>query len=283
MIHRFHYCAGGWVGGGDNQGREVADHVDTGHVYWSPRNEAASLSSCLSVVSLGLHLALNISELLWDSEWVGGRWTRRIDETGFFRMKQLLTDNGCWPRVASFDHIDEPFHRTGPLGTNRPKADVANDLRYANSLLAAVCPTIPRTVAFAWTELLPGHASEMPAALDAFGFNVVAFDLYSDTTVLNNHLNDPTLFAACLTELKRRCPNFPIIVIPDAFMTATDTPELKLARINLLYNYALSDPQVIAFTPYTWNDIGTGVTSVRNLPWMLNRYRDIGLAYRSKP
>jgi hypothetical protein len=276
-LNYFGYFGSGYIGGGDQHGKEIADHADLGMVYWASGNVPGSVETIRQNAANGLRVILNVCSAAWHTSFEGGTWTLRADGAIWDALDQAITAAGLWPNVAAFYHIDEPFSRTSIYGTNRPKDDVAADVRIVNTFLASRKPDLPRIVCFAYTELYAGHGSEMTAdSSDAYGYDVVAFDLYSDTTHWDNHLNDPRLFAHSLNELKRRCPGKPIMLVPDAAMWPGDTQDRKLARINAIYDIAKSDPQIVGMLGYSWNDRNTGTQSVRNLPWMLERYTQIG-------
>jgi hypothetical protein len=74
-------------------------------------------------------------------------------------------------------------------------------------------------------------------------------------------------------------------LIPDGQEFPFDNAVDKLNRVNYIYALAQSDPYVIALFPYTWrsnsnpND-GPVYNGTKDVPYLLNRYREIGHAIR---
>lgn len=286
-IEYFGYFGSGFIGGGDQDGAEVVDHCNTTWIYAEHDKPEKAVEQIRRARAHGLKVILSITSIFFHTKWDSPKERElqlrdRIGQCGTYEaicrwnaLGAALVNAGVADAIVGLYHMDEPFHN----GVH-DKFGMAGRLQIVNAFIKSQVPTLPIGCVFAATELLPGHAAEMPPSFGtAFGFDVVGFDCYSDAAPFGD---EPHEYEACLARLKAECPGKAIIFVPDGQMFKGDTEDAKRARIEYLYALAQSEPLCVGIFPYTWGSNPPHHVGVRDVPWMRKRYQEIGRAITGK-
>lgn len=240
--------------------------------YWNP-HEQEQVDKALSALHVcakrKLKVMLSVQDIFyrtekawdpyWDPKWTeADEWTiRGHHATNDYRealkrfalMQQQIESQGLWPIVKFITVIDEPWTRR----YKQDKALVAVELRGIHQFLASQLPRVQRFLNFSgpelwspWGNLTPQRIIPEPYG-DAYGAQVVSFDLYTDTP------HTWPQYLGLKGELDKRFPRQLKMLVPDAMLYPHDRLEDKLQRIRQIAEVGFVDPLCLGWLGYGWN------------------------------
>lgn len=213
------------------------------------------------IAILNLHRVCNRTQwddyderLLHDADLT---WTARLDLGALDKLDAALTSTGLWSVVRATTAIDEPYTRSIQFGQNLDRC--ATNLRLVHGYLKQRWPHLLIYLNLAAKEYLPEYPEFMPQpSSDAYGADVVGFDIYSDALPLGDTRASEQTYGSykyILGRVKRLCPGKPILLVPDGKMFPGDTLPAKLQRISDIHEIAQRDPWVVGLLPYRLEEL----------------------------
>jgi hypothetical protein len=119
----FGYVGSGWVGGGDSNGAQIADH---GNVTWIYAGDPSdTVNRILAARANGLKVVLDVEEVFFHTRWTAPSspsmwWTLRLEPGAcgtyaavcrWTALYDAIVSSGTFTDLVGIYHMDEPFHR----------------------------------------------------------------------------------------------------------------------------------------------------------------------------